>query len=97
MSDGYNYSPLHGREASENMAAVFKHLDTSLAELNGAVNTFLSSNQGEGVNEFVPAQNKWNEGHREMTAHMGVASNRMDDIHHSYLLNDNVAANRFAS
>lgn len=93
--DGYSVSPNGLLETSGELESVNNILRGVQEDLNSAVNSFCSANQGENVDAYVTAQKHWDTGFAEMNAALADAKRALDAINQRYVHVDKQGASVF--
>jgi uncharacterized protein YukE len=81
----------------EEINAIQGRIDAAMAELNGVVNTFVSVNAGDAVDEYRLAQAEWNAGLEQMRASLNQAGVNLGAILATYEQGQRTGVSIFSS
>lgn len=93
----YQFNPNGALDTAAELAHVTTQLERSLADLKVTVEKFITANAGNAPDNYTQAQTLWNNGQYRMNASLIVGQQKLEEIHHEYLLGDNKGANVFGS
>lgn len=91
----YQFSPNGALDTAGELQFVTTKLEESLGDLTAKVNLFIAANAGAAPENYTMAQQQWNKGQADMEMSLAVGKQKLEEIHHEYVLGDRRGANVF--
>jgi WXG100 family type VII secretion target len=92
----YNINPAVAQQIVQDIISVTGQLETSLSNLEGAVQRFTAANNGQAPDAYAGAQRQWSQGQTQMRQALNSGGLRLQDITDNYVNGDRRGAAVFS-